>query len=281
MPASTVESGPPSSGLEPEPDRLAGPGVHADHRRRPPARREPAAEPDRSQTTVWVPPSSTIARRWSADDEFAACANSQRNPERWPVPRERDRRRADRGQRRRGRWRRPTSPAGQPVTSAADPDAVDVALERPPPVEVAAGLPRAQRPDRGRGIGPVGVDGPAAADLEVVVERAAAWSCGPRRRGRPAGTQARSARYRTASLLRAGLGRDHRCPWGSPGPTSRTCTRRSGTCRTASRAIVPWEMYRSLALLGLVAVGFGPSCGRWRERRVVEARHVGGTFVFV
>ena len=62
MPASTVESGPPSSASNRI--RIVWPAQASMRQRRgPPRADERAAEPVRSQTTVWVPPSSTIARR--------------------------------------------------------------------------------------------------------------------------------------------------------------------------------------------------------------------------
>ena len=258
--------------LEPDPDRLAGPGVHARStpcRQRPGERRAGAGPlPD---DRLGARPSSTIARRWSADDAFAACANSQRNPSRWPVPDgQRDRRGADRRQRRRGRSAPADEPAASPVTNAARPDGVTStagASRRRP--SCAAGLPRAQRPDAGAVSVPSGLTvqpRPTSRSSSNAPQRACRTAA-PRT---DSGHQARSARYRTASLLRAGLGRDQRRPSGSPGSTSRTCTRRSGTCRTGSRATLPWVMYRSLPCSGLYPLVFA----MWRpivaQRRVVR-----------
>ena len=78
MPASTVESGPPSRASNRS--RIVWP-AQASMRATRSARRRPRWPPtgpfpdDRLGAA-----SSTIARRWSADDAFAPCANSQRNP---------------------------------------------------------------------------------------------------------------------------------------------------------------------------------------------------------
>ena len=93
---------------------------------------------------------------------------------------------------------------------------------------------RANRARGGRRVGAVGVDGPAAGDLEVVIEGAAA---GRADGGAQDPERAPGALHQGQHglLVAPGLGRDQRVVGVVHDPTSRRCTRRSGTSRTRSR----------------------------------------------
>ena len=88
---------------------------------------------------------------------------------------------------RRGRWRSPISRPRPGHEARRGPTASSLSCFAPE-LEVAAGLPRANRTAAGAVSVPSGFDGPAAGDLEVVVERAAARDPDARARARRAGT---------------------------------------------------------------------------------------------
>ena len=236
MPASTVESGPPSSASNRS--RIVWPAqASIDSTTRPPRAGERGrASRSVSQTTVWVRAllddrAQVVGRRRVRGVREAASGTRAAGPcptgsvigaERIVVSPSRSLAPAD-------------EPGGQPGHERRPPGRGRRRLERHAAGRACPRVAAGETAGRGRGIGAVRVDGPAAADLEVVVERAAVHLPD---RGAEDGQRAPGplGQPQDGLLVAPGLGGDQRGPSGSPGSTSRTCTRRSGTCRTGSPA---------------------------------------------